>query len=303
LFFNGTLVRANQDNAAFLSFSGGDFSAPVVQSGGARIDTNGHAITLGLGLTGAGALIKSGPGTLTLAEAHEYQGGTTAEVGVLEVTGTLGSGDLTVSNGALAELENTSGAISDTAAVRLNGTGRIHLAAGVSETVAQLYIDGVLRMPGTWNAARDPQHFSGPGNLIVTGGGAPTPAEAWRFQHFNSYDNSGDSADDADPDSDGSSNLLERALGSNPKSGDSLGKPIINPGTPGFSFTYTRAKAATDLVPVIELSPDLSPESWREVGPADGANAMIDDTHPDRETWRFQAALGSSRMFYRLRVP
>ena len=106
LFFNGTLVRANQDNPAFLSYSGDDFTAPVVQAGGAKFDTNGFAITLGLGLTGPGALTKSGAGTLTLGQANSYQGGTTVSGGTLAVTGTLGSGDLTVSNGAVAELGN-----------------------------------------------------------------------------------------------------------------------------------------------------------------------------------------------------
>jgi hypothetical protein len=217
-------------------------------------------------------------------------------------TASLGSGDLTVSNGAVAELKNSAGAIADTAAVRLTGTGRIHLAAGVTEIVAQLHIDGVLRMPGTWNAARDPLHFSGPGSLVVSSGGAPTPAEAWRFQHFNSYNNSGDSADDADPDIDGAANLLESALGSNHKAGDASGRPIVNPGTPDFSFTYTRSKAATDLMIDVEVSPDLTPASWRGAIPADGTNTLIDGSHPEIETWRFQATTSEPRMFYRLRV-
>ena len=302
LFFNGTLVRANQDNPAFLSFSGSDFTAPVVQSGGARIDTNGHAITLGLGLTGPGALTKSGSGTLTLAETHAYQGGTTIEGGILEVTGTLGSGDLTVYNGAVAELNNPAGSIDDSAALRLTGTGRIHLAAGVTETVAQIHIDGVLRMPGTWNAARDPLHFSGPGNLVVTSGGPATPAEAWRNQHFGTYDNSGDSSDTADPDRDGAENLLERALGSNPKAGDASDKPIVNPGTPDFSFTYHRSKAATDLTLEVEVSSDLEAASWSKATAADGTITLVDDTHPQLQTWRFQATTSEPHRFYRLRV-
>ena len=302
LFFNSTLVRANQDNPAFLSFTGGDYSPPVVQSGGARIDTNGHTITLGLALTGPGSLTKLGAGTLKLAETHTHQGGTNVASGTLEVTGTLGSGDLSVSNGAVAELKNSASTIADTAAVRLTGSGRIHLAAGVSESVAQLHIDGLLRMSGTWNATRDPLHFSGPGNLVVTSGGPPTPAEAWRFQHFSTYNNSGNSADEADSDNDGASNLLERALGSNPKAGDTTSKPILNPGGPNFSFNYTRAKAATDLVIDLEVSPDLIPTTWRIATPTDGTHTLTDDTLPEIQTWRFNATTGASRMFYRLRV-
>jgi len=302
LFFNGTLVRANRNNPAFLSHSGGDYSAPVVQGGGARIDTNGHAITLGLALTGPGALVKSGAGTLTLAEAHAYQGGTSVEGGTLDVTGTLGSGDLTVSNGGLARLRNSAGAIADTAAVRLSGTGRIELAAGVTETVAQLHIDGVLRMPGTWNAARDPLHFSGPGNLVVSSGGPETPAETWRFQQFGSYNNSGDSADDADPDQDGAVNLLERALGSSPKAGDAAGKPILNSGGGEFSFTFTRSRAATDLTLVVQSSADLGQTAWRDVTATDGTLRLVDDSDPERQVFRFTADPGGSRGFYRVAV-
>jgi autotransporter-associated beta strand protein len=307
LFFNGTLIRANQDNPAFLSHSGGDFSAPVVQAGGARIDTNGFAITLGLGLTGPGALTKSGAGTLTLGQANSYQGGTTVGGGTLSVTGTLGSGDLAVSNGAIAELANISGAIADNAAVRLTGSGRIHLPAGITETVAELHIDGVLRMPGTWNAARDPLHFSGGGNLVVTSGGPPTPVESWRDRYFGNYGNSGNAADEADPDGDGAVNVLERALGSDPRAGDASGQPVAHDGGPQFSFTYTRSRAATDLSVVIEVSPDLQPSSWREalLAPAPGADgvvSVIDDTRPDLRVHRFSATTAAGRVFYRLRV-
>jgi autotransporter-associated beta strand protein len=302
LILNGTLVRANQDNPAFLSYTGADFTAPVIQSGGAKFNTNGFAIGLGLGLAGTGALVKYGAGTLTPGQNNTYQGGTRVDAGTLFVTGTLGSGDLTVSTGAIAELGNPSGAIADGAAIRLSGSGRLHLAAGVSETVSQLHIDGVLRMAGTWNAARDPLHFSGPGNLVVTSGGQATPAEAWRFLHFNTYDNSGDSADDADFDKDGSNNLLERALGSNPKAGDNTGQPVPLSGAPGFSFTYNRSRAATDLTLVIEVSPDLNPASWREATPADGTDTLIDDTQPMVRVHRFTALGAATRSFYRVVV-
>jgi hypothetical protein len=155
---------------------------------------------------------------------------------------------------------------------------------------------------GTWNAARDPLHFSGPGNLVVTSGGPPTPAEAWRFQHFSTYNNSGNSAHDADADNDGSTNLLERALGSNPKASDISGRPILNPGSPDFSFNYNRSKAATDLLIEIEVSPTLTTETWRKAAAADGTHTLTDDTQPHVQTWRFSATSRASQMFYRLSV-
>ena len=131
---------------------------------------------------------------------------------------------------------------------------------------------------------------------------SPPPPKSGAITHFSTYNNSGDAADDADPDADGSINLLERALGSNPKTGDSLGKPILNPGSPDFSFNYTRAKAATDVTIDVEVSPDLAPASWQKATPADGTNTLTDDTHPEVQTWRFNATTSEPRMFYRLSV-
>ena len=306
LIFNGTLVKANQDNATFLTVTDGltpeGPTAPVVQSGGAKFDTNGFAVGLGLGLVGTGALTKSGAGSLTLDQTNSHQGGTTVEAGSLIVTGALGSGDLSVANGAVAELNNPSGAVADTAAIHLSGSGRIHLAAGVTETVSQLHIDGVLRMAGTWNTTRDPLHFSGPGNLVVTTGAPSTPVETWRNTHFGTYNNSGDASDTADPDADGSVNLLERALGSNPLTGDTFGRPVAHSGAPGFSFTYNRSRAATDVTLVVEISSDMTTISWREATSADGAITLSDDSHPDVQTYRFTATTSDSRKFYRIRV-
>ena len=305
LNFNGTLVKANRNNADFITVNGGLAAdgplSPEIQAGGAKIDTNGFDIGIQVGLQGSGALTKSGAGKLTLNQIHTYQGGTTVEGGTLAVTGTLGSGDLTVAEGAVAELLSPSGTVADTAAVRLTGSGRIHLAAGVTETVSQLYIDGVLRMPGTWNAARDPLHFSGTGNLIVTNGGQPTPAETWRKQHFDSYNNNGDAADDADPDADGSKNVLERALGTNPRAGDASGQPIAHSGSLGFHFTYNRSRAAIDLNPVIEVSATLQSPAWRDavLSPspnADGSVALIDDSPADHQVYRFTAQGTASHM-------
>lgn len=85
LNFNGTLVKANQDIANFITANGGIDSGfnPSIQSGGARIDTNSFNIGFGVGLQGTGALTKSGAGTLTLSATNSYTGGTTVTAGTL----------------------------------------------------------------------------------------------------------------------------------------------------------------------------------------------------------------------------
>ena len=113
--FNGGTLRygGSGTNASFLPALVG--LTANVQTGGARIDTNGGAITIAqplvhdaaLGATPDGGLTKSGAGTLTLASAaNTYTGGTSVTGGtlVLTNTGTFGSGGISVSNGATLDI-------------------------------------------------------------------------------------------------------------------------------------------------------------------------------------------------------
>lgn len=96
--FNGGTLRATAANADFTTgFSSGDLQ---VQSGGATIDTQAHAITLSAPLAGAGALTKSGSGALTLSGASGFSGSTNVAAGTLAVTGSLASSAVTVASGA-----------------------------------------------------------------------------------------------------------------------------------------------------------------------------------------------------------
>ena len=123
-----------------------------------------------LPLSGDGSLTKEGKGIMTLSGANTYGGATKVNAGalVIDTTGKLGNGHLTVENGASCAIQNTTGAVADHAVVTLNGTGKLHLASGVSETVGTLVIDGIQQAAGTWNATKDPVHFKGSGSLHVT---------------------------------------------------------------------------------------------------------------------------------------
>ncbi len=103
--FNGGLLQATADSGTFM----GGLTAANVQTGGARIDTNGHNITISQPLlhdqtTGApaadGGLTKTGAGNLTLSGAGTYTGPTTILGGTVTVTNpTALSGSTVTLNG------------------------------------------------------------------------------------------------------------------------------------------------------------------------------------------------------------
>ena len=293
--------------------SPGSYSSPpsIVSLTGGGATTAATFGTPVLAATTSGGLTKNGSGNLTLTATNTYGGGTTVNAGTLTLAGataTLGGGDLTVAGGATCAIANPNGAVANSATLHLNGTAKLDLASGVAESVRFLRLDGVLQPAGTYTAANLPAYLAGGGSLIVTEGAvALTPAEVWRDQYFDSTANAGNAADGADPDADGSNNLLERALGTNPLAFDAAGKPAIDTAAPGFAFTFTRSRAATDLELVIELSADLQGPAWEEarLAPAtdpDGALTVADDSDPAVQVLRFTAAPGATRMFYRLRV-
>jgi len=139
-----------------------------VQDGAAATDLLlGAAVTeasSGLGIT------KSGAGRMVLTGSNNYSGATTVNAGTLVagVTGTLGTGNLVVGSDAVCEILNTSGTIADTAAVSLSGTGSLVLASGVTETVRQLFINGVQQPAGIYSSSSS--FITGAGSLIVAEG-------------------------------------------------------------------------------------------------------------------------------------
>jgi rhamnogalacturonan endolyase len=109
LNFNGGVVKATSSTNGFLNALSG-LSARV-QTGGAKIDDGGYAITISQSLfhdpgvaAADGGLTKLGAGTLTLAYTNGYNGVTTVSNGTLLVNNTTasgtGTGAVTVVSGA-----------------------------------------------------------------------------------------------------------------------------------------------------------------------------------------------------------
>jgi hypothetical protein len=136
---------------------------------------------------------------------------------------------------------------------------------------------------------------------VVTVSGTPT--QLWRQQYFGNVLATGNAADDADPDSDGVSNLMEYALGMNPGTTSVLASRIVSDredvaGTIYMRFTIAKNPAATDVTFAVQVTSDLAnAASWTTAGTAVEANTstslIVRDTTP----------IGSApRHFMRLRV-
>ncbi len=135
---------------------------------------------------------------------------------------------------------------------------------------------------------------------FTTSGIQNTPLESWRLQYFGITANSGNAANDADPDRDTIPNLLEWACHLNPMLSSTL---ITTPAVNGanLEFTYTRSLAAlnsgTSFTVEWSDTPDTGP--WQNTGVSQ--TGSINDGIV--EEMKFTLPVGiAGRRFVRLRV-
>ena len=101
-------------------------------------------------------------------------------------------------------------------------------------------------------------------NRLVVYGLLDLPFVIWQRQNFNSTElnDPNTSGDLADPDNDGARNLMEYALGLNPRAGDADGLPLVVVQQIGgqryLSLRYRRVLFATDITYTVEVSGDLA---------------------------------------------
>ena len=123
--------------------------------------------------------------------------------------------------------------------------------------------------PGSYTLRLSAANGSGESSrtLVVTAlGTALTEAEIWRYTAFGSTSNSGNAADNADPNNDGEMNLLEFATGQDPNASTRVVSSLAK--ATGLEFTYTRSKAAVqDGVSYSVEYSDLLAPPWTSVGP------------------------------------
>ena len=115
---------------------------------------------------------------------------------------------------------------------------------------------------------------------------------SWRAAHFTNEEiESGLAADLADADGDRLSNLLEYALGSNPRAVTPALVPTLEEGR--LTLTFTRPKALPNITYIAEATSDM--EAWTPV-----ALELVSDGDP--QTMRARDAAREVPRFMRLRV-
>ncbi len=134
------------DNVRFDDTATANFAVNIpitaVIPGTITVDNTTNAYTIsGSGISGTGALIKTGNGTLMINSANTYSGGTTFNAGTTTLTnsGALGTGAVAVNTGATVNLTAPpTGSVSFTGmATTLSGSGTLNITPGIgSNTVA-----------------------------------------------------------------------------------------------------------------------------------------------------------------------
>lgn len=123
-----------------------------------------------------------------------------------------------------------------------------------------------------------------------------TSYATWRAANFSLEEVSLDlvSGPAADPDGDGIKNLIEYALGTDPKTASTGGQPTLTKTSTEWVFTYTRPADRPDLTYTVQTSNNLT--SWSTATATRTATGST-------ETWEVRGALiAGQNAFFRLQV-
>ncbi len=297
-----TLQGAILVNAGTLQLTGSVSSSILidVQNGGVLTGT-GTATRVVLENGGRLAPGNGGIGTLNATGCIWRTGGVAAfDLGAVNASDRIALG-----SGAF-----TKGSASGTFAFDFGGTG----VAGQTYTLATFgsttfsaadftATNLAAGVTGTFQVAAGALTFTVP---------AASPIEAWRQFYFGpGATNSGNAADEADPEKDGIFNLAEYVLaGSNPLQSSTGALPVGGKSGTAPTFTFTRNLSATDVTLTIEAKFALSAAIWTTLATRPGAGpwtpvggVSVIESGAGVVTLTDTVSIpGTPKRFYRLRV-
>ncbi|MBX7211632.1 MAG: choice-of-anchor D domain-containing protein [Verrucomicrobiaceae bacterium] len=209
-----------------------------VLSTGAIVHTDGGTRDFGTKLVGGGFT----PVIFTLQN-----------VGLAHLSGFSGVGGITIDG-------------TNAAAFSLSGAGVTSLATGASTTITVNFTPQGQGAHEAWLHIHSNDPDEDPFDIKLIGSGG-VPITDWRQTNFGTSGNSGNAADDADPDGDGISNLMEFATNGSPNSSNAATQSAEPPATGFVNYLYTRNKLAmAELTFTVEWNDTLSSTGWSNAG-------------------------------------
>jgi autotransporter-associated beta strand protein len=199
----------------------GNWTGPITLTGAATVDLSGQAKTISGGISGPGKLTKTGGNTLTLSANNSYTGDTTIEGGTLALDHPF---------------------LADASSLHITSGATLHLTHAATDTIAELWIDGIQQAAGTYQAAGHP-FLTGSGALLVTDGPPTTPYADW-LAAAGLVPGAPGTGPNESADGSGVPNLLQFALGGNPNDPAKNGTHIVfdaGDGVIGSPFILTIA--------------------------------------------------------------
>ena len=138
-------------------------------------------------------------------------------------------------------------------------------------------------------------------NVTLTGEGMPfSGIETWRQTWFGTLANTGSAADDADPDTDGTTNYLEYAYGLNPTLADAIPGTQFTLNGSNIEFTYTRGtQSANEIYFAVPWTETLDGLDWNY---ADTTEQILSDNGTQQVVKATIPMGANGRRFVRLEV-
>jgi len=233
-------------------------------------------------IPGNGGVTKSGAGTWTLTNANTYTGNTTVNGGTLS----LGNG-------------TTPSGIANTSHVIVASGAKLNLNFSGSDTINQLWLGGT-RMPAGIYSSSNSSFITGTGTLTVNNQSANGSYNTWSSP-FGHNLTGGPTADD---DNDGIANLLEYALGGDPKAPSNNITPTATTTDGNLVFTLRRIASTTaDTTQVFQHSTNLT--DWTDTPLVAGSTVAIQPNTPQNGTDTVTITLPrstNSQIFVRLKI-
>ncbi|MFO1484723.1 MAG: LamG-like jellyroll fold domain-containing protein [Verrucomicrobiaceae bacterium] len=211
---------------------------------------------------------------------------TIQNVGAAPLTGFSGAGGITIDG-------------TNAAAFTLSGAGTTSLATGASVPITIYFYPQGQGYHEAWLHIHSNDPDEEPFDIKLTGAGG-VPITDWRQQNFGTSSNSGDAADDADPDHDGITNLMEFGTGGGPNTNSTVPASLTSPNSNLIHFVYTRNKLSlAELVFQVEWSDALAVGGWHT---DDVTEEITSDTGTMQQVQATIPAGIAGRRFVRLTV-